>query len=138
PQRERGPSTGASTSTDSSRDAANLATSILLSIAYAASLGGFETLVGTPPNIYFAGYMRDQGLPIDFGRWMLFATPLSWIYLLIARFLLTRWLFPVSLKEIPGGRELISEEYRKLGRMSRGEWIVLGVFFCTAAVWMFR
>ncbi|HMC11181.1 MAG TPA: DASS family sodium-coupled anion symporter, partial [Pirellulaceae bacterium] len=121
-----------------SDDAANLATSILLSIAYAASLGGFATLVGTPPNIYFAGYMRDQGLPIDFGRWMLFATPLSWLYLLIAWWLLTRWLFPVRLKEIPGGRELIAEEYRKLGPVSRGEWIVLAVFAWTAGLWMFR
>jgi sodium-dependent dicarboxylate transporter 2/3/5 len=123
---------------DSGRDAANFASSILLAIAYAASLGGFATLVGTPPNIYFAGYMRDQGLPIDFGRWMLFATPLSWLYLLIAWLLLTQWLFPVRLKEIPGGRELIVDEYRKLGKMSRGEWIVLAVFICTAGLWMFR
>jgi sodium-dependent dicarboxylate transporter 2/3/5 len=120
------------------RDAANLASSILLGIAYAASLGGFATLVGTPPNIYFAGYMRDQGLPIDFGSWMLFATPLSWLYLLIAWLLLTRWLFPVSTKQIPGGRELIADEYRKLGTVSRGEWIVLTVFICTAGLWMFR
>ncbi len=119
-------------------DAANLATSILLAIAYAASLGGFATLVGTPPNIYFAGYMRDQGLPIDFGRWMLFATPLSWLYLLIAWWLLTYWLFPVRLKQIPGGRELIADEYRKLGPVSRGEWTVLCVFVCTAGLWMFR
>jgi solute carrier family 13 (sodium-dependent dicarboxylate transporter), member 2/3/5 len=119
-------------------DAANLATSLLLSIAYAASLGGFATLVGTPPNIYFAGYMRDHQLPIDFGRWMLFATPLSWLYLLITWWLLTRWLFPVRLKEIPGGRELILEEYRKLGPVSRGEWSVLTVFVGTAALWMFR
>jgi sodium-dependent dicarboxylate transporter 2/3/5 len=115
-----------------------LANSILLAIAYAASLGGFATLVGTPPNIYFAGYMRDQGLPIDFGRWMLFATPLSWLYLLIAWLLLTRWLFPVRIQQIPGGRELIVEEYGKLGPISRGEWTVLVVFLCTAALWMFR
>src|SRR5436305_3430232 len=73
-------------------DAANLASSILLAIAYAASLGGFATLVGTPPNIYFAGYMRDKGLPIDFGRWMLFAMPLSWLYFLIAWWVLAFWL----------------------------------------------
>jgi sodium-dependent dicarboxylate transporter 2/3/5 len=117
-------------------DAANLATSLLLAIAYAASLGGFATLVGTPPNIYFAGYMRDQGLPIDFGSWMLFATPLSFLYLLIAWWLLTRWFFPVGLKDIPGGRELIRDEYRRLGPVSRGEWIVLTVFLCTATLWI--
>jgi sodium-dependent dicarboxylate transporter 2/3/5 len=47
-------------------DAQNLAISLLLAIAYAASLGGFATLVGTPPNIYFAGYMRERNVPIDF------------------------------------------------------------------------
>jgi solute carrier family 13 (sodium-dependent dicarboxylate transporter), member 2/3/5 len=119
-------------------DVTNLATSILLAIAYAASLGGFATLVGTPPNIYFAGYMRDQGLPIDFGRWMLFATPLSFIYLFIAWLLLTRWLFPVHIKQIPGGREVIESEFQKLGPVSRGEWTVLVVFGFTAALWMFR
>jgi sodium-dependent dicarboxylate transporter 2/3/5 len=82
--------------------------------------------------------MRGQGLPIDFGRWALFATPLSLVYLLIAWWLLTRWLFPVQLKEIAGGQELIANEYRKLGPMRRGEWTVLVVFVCTALLWMFR
>ena len=118
-------------------DAENLAASLLLAIAYAASLGGFATLVGTPPNTFFAGFMRRNEMPIDFGRWMLFATPLSWIYLIIAWWLLTRWLFPVRLSNIPGGRELILAEYRKLGRVSRGEWIVLAVFAWTAFMWMF-
>jgi sodium-dependent dicarboxylate transporter 2/3/5 len=45
-------------------DAANFASALLLGIAYAASLGGFATLVGTPPNIFFAGCART-GLPID-------------------------------------------------------------------------
>ncbi len=119
-------------------DAANFASSLLLGIAYAASLGGFATLIGTPPNIYFAGYMRQQNLPIEFGRWMLFALPLSAIYLLIAWLLLTRVLFPVRLKQIAGGRELIEDEYRKLGPVSRGEWIVLVVFLCTATLWIVR
>ena len=44
----------------------------------------------------------------------------------------------MRLKQIPGGRELILDEYRKLGRVSRGEWTVLAVFLCTAALWMFR
>jgi sodium-dependent dicarboxylate transporter 2/3/5 len=121
-----------------STDADNFATALLLGIAYAASLGGFATLVGTPPNIFFSGYMREQGMPIDFGRWMLFATPLSALYLLIAWWLLTKVLFPVRLKTIPGGRELVLDEYRKLGPLSRGEWIVLTVFLCTAGLWMFR
>ena len=99
---------------------------------------GSRRSIGTPPNIYFAGFMREQGVPIDFGRWMLFATPLSLAYLLIAWLLLTRIAFPVRIGKIPGGRELIENEYRQLGPVSRGEWIVLTVFLCTAALWMVR
>jgi len=121
-----------------STDAANFATSLLLAIAYAASLGGFATLIGTPPNVYFAGYMRGRGLPIDFGRWMLFAAPLSLSYLCIAWLLLTKLLFPVRLTQIAGGHALIQEEYRKLGKVSRGEWTVLAVFLATATLWIAR
>src|SRR5262245_7496205 len=53
-----------------SRDPANFAASLLLGIAYAASLGGFATLVGTPPNVFFKGYLYERGVEIDFGRWM--------------------------------------------------------------------
>ncbi len=124
---------------DASRspDATNFAICLLLGIAYAASLGGFATLVGTPPNVYFKAFMADRDLPIDFGRWMLFATPLSAVYLLLAWLLMTKVLFPVKLAEIPGGRELIRDEYQKLGPVSRGEWIVLAVFLCTATLWIF-
>jgi sodium-dependent dicarboxylate transporter 2/3/5 len=120
-----------------SADAANFAACLLLGIAYAASLGGFATLVGTPPNVFFKGYMSGRGIEIDFFRWMLFATPLSFLYLALAWWLMTKVLFRVRLAEIPGGRELIRDEFRKLGPMSRGEWIVLCVFLWTAAMWMF-
>jgi sodium-dependent dicarboxylate transporter 2/3/5 len=119
-----------------STDGNNFATCLLLGIAYAASLGGFATLIGTPPNVFFKGYMDDRGEPIDFGRWMLFAAPLAAIYLLLAWWLMTKVLFPVRLRDIPGGRELIVEEYRKLGPVGRGEWIVLVVFAGTALLWI--
>ena len=125
--------------TDTDKTASsNFATSLLLGLAYASSIGGFATLIGTPPNVFFAGYMRDRGVPIDFGHWMLFAAPLSLVYLWLCWWLLTHWLFPIRMKEIPGGRELIGGELAKLGRVSRGEWIVLVVFLCTAGMWIFR
>jgi sodium-dependent dicarboxylate transporter 2/3/5 len=117
-------------------DAANFATCLLLGIAYAASLGGFATLIGTPPNIYFAGFMRDHRVPIDFGRWMIFAAPLAAIYLFLAWLLMTNVLFPVRVATITGGHELIANEYRKLGPVGRGEWIVLVIFLCTATLWI--
>jgi len=119
-----------------SADAANFATSLLLGIAYAASLGGFATLVGTPPNVFFKGYMARRELPIDFFAWMTFATPLAAVYLALAWLVLSKLIFPVPMKTLPGGRELIAEEYRKLGPMNRGEWTVLVVFLCTATLWI--
>jgi sodium-dependent dicarboxylate transporter 2/3/5 len=117
-------------------DARHFATSLLLGVAYAASLGGFATLVGTPPNVFFKGYLRDRQIELDFGRWMLFACPLSLAYLALGWWLMTRWLFPVRLREIPGGRALIASQWRALGKLSRGEWIVLLVFLATAGLWI--
>jgi sodium-dependent dicarboxylate transporter 2/3/5 len=124
---------------DTEKSAAKaFATSLLLGLAYSASLGGLATLVGTPPNVFFAGYMRDRGIELSFGRWMLFAVPISLVYLTFAWWLLTHWLYPIRMKEIPGGRELIRGELKKLGPVTRGEWIVLGVFLCTATMWILR
>ena len=47
-------------------------------------------------------------------------------------------IFPIRLREIPGGRELIRGELEKLGRVSRGEWTVLCVFLLTALAWIVR
>ena len=50
---------------------------LLLGIAYAASIGGLGTLIGTPPNALLAGFMADSfGTPIGFGRWMLVGIPM--------------------------------------------------------------
>lgn len=116
-------------------DAGNLATALLLGIAYAASIGGLATLIGTPPNAVFKGFMESKGIPIGFGRWMLFALPLSGIYLLLAWWLMTR-LYPVRARDIPGGSGLIRLELNKLGRMSRGEWTVLLVFALAVVGWL--
>jgi solute carrier family 13 (sodium-dependent dicarboxylate transporter), member 2/3/5 len=116
--------------------AGNFAVCLLLGIAYAASLGGFATLVGTPPNVFFKGFMSGRDVEIDFWRWMLFATPLSFVYLLLAWLLMTRILFPLGQVSIPGGRQLIRDELARLGPMSRGEWTVLVVFLGTAGLWM--
>ena len=116
-------------------DAANLSVALLLGIAYAASIGGMATLIGTPPNAVFKGFMEEKGIAIGFGRWMLFAVPISSVFLLLSWLVMVR-LFPVRTKEIPGGRELIRQELRKLGRMSRGEWTVLVVFAAAVALWL--
>ena len=122
----------------SPKDSANFATALLISIAYAASLGGMGTLIGTPPNVFFRAFLEEKGITIGFGQWMLFAIPVVAVFMLLCWLLLTKILFPVSLKEIPGGRELIRSELTSLGPVSRGEWTVLIVFLVTALAWISR
>jgi len=119
-------------------DSSNFAICMMLGIAYAASLGGLSTLVGTPTNIALAGFAEKQGIEIGFGRWMLFATPLAIVMLILTWLLLTRVVFPIRIKHIPGGRQLIRKELEKLGRVSRGEYTVLAVFASTALAWVCR
>lgn len=112
---------------------------LMLGIAYAASIGGVGTLIGTPPNAFLAGYMSESyGVEVGFAQWMALGLPLVLAALPLAFFLLTRILFRIRLPEIPGGRELIESELAELGPMSRPERRVAVVFVVTATAWIAR
>lgn len=119
-------------------DAANFATSMMLGIAYAATIGGLGTLIGTPTNTALAGFARIKGIEVGFARWMIFAIPLASIYLLFAWLLLTKWIYRLPGTEVPDSRRAIREELASLGSVSRGEWVVSIVFGCTALLWLLR
>jgi solute carrier family 13 (sodium-dependent dicarboxylate transporter), member 2/3/5 len=117
----------------------DFAVSLMLGIAYACSIGGLGTLIGTPPNALLAGFMAETyGVEIGFGRWMLVGVPLVLVGLPLTWWLLTRWIHPVRLREIPGGREAIELQLRRMGRPSRGERLVALVFVLTATAWITR
>ncbi|MEX0819527.1 MAG: DASS family sodium-coupled anion symporter, partial [Pirellulaceae bacterium] len=120
------------------RTGKNFATCMMLGIAYAASIGGLATLVGTPTNLFLAGFASDHHITIGFGRWMLFAAPLAVVLLATTWLLLTRAVFPIRVKQLAGSHALIGSELAKLGSMSRGEWTVLCVFASTALAWVLR
>jgi sodium-dependent dicarboxylate transporter 2/3/5 len=117
----------------------HFATCLMLGVAYAASIGGVGTLIGTPPNAFLRAFVeREYGVEIGFGRWMILGVPLVVLYLVIAWVVLTFIAFPIRLKAIPGGRALIRDELDELGPMSRGEKIVLGAFGAAALLWITR
>jgi solute carrier family 13 (sodium-dependent dicarboxylate transporter), member 2/3/5 len=117
----------------------NFAVALMLGIAYACSIGGLGTLIGTPPNALLAGYMMETfGVEIGFGEWMLLGVPLVLCGLPIAWVVLTKLAFPVRLADLPGGEETIRLELRKLGRWTRGERRVAVVFTAAALGWIFR
>ncbi len=123
--------------------AGNFGIGLMLGIAYAASVGGIATIIGTPPNALLVGFLSESiaepyRMDIGFAGWLRFGLPLTLVFLPIIWFLLTRVLYPVKIRSIPGGRELMAGKLRELGPVGRGERIVLTVFLCTAALWMVR
>ena len=117
----------------------NFALCLLLGIAYAASIGGIGTLIGTPPNLLLAGFLDTRyGVSISFARWMGVGLPLVVVFVPIAWIILTRLVYPPESAPIDGGAEAIRSRLRELGGLSRGEAIVLAVFTVTALCWVFR
>jgi len=116
----------------------NFATGLLLCVAYAASIGGIATIIGSPPNGIAVRYIQQTfQKEVSFFDWLLVGGPFTLIFLPIAWLMVTRVLFRCDMGEIAGGRQHFDEEYRKLGPLTRGEKIVLAVFCVTACLWIF-
>jgi sodium-dependent dicarboxylate transporter 2/3/5 len=121
------------------RGASNFAVCLMLGIAYAASIGSLSTLIGTPPNLFMAGFLQETyDISIGFGEWMMVGLPLAAVFLLVAWVVLTRLVYPPEIDEISGGRQLIRGELGEMGPTSRGEKVVLAVFVLTAFAWITR
>lgn len=117
----------------------NFALSLMLSIAYAANIGGTITLIGTPPNIVMVGYLRQMlGYEMQFSQWLLMGIPTGLLLLFTCYFLLTRVLFPNRMKNIEGSEQVIMNKLHQLGAVSREEMLVMIIFAITALCWIFK
>lgn len=121
----------------------NLNLSLLLAIAYACTIGGMATLVGTPPNlvlvqVYDATFSSTAGFePVLFSEWFIFALPISIIMLIVTWWLLTHVVYPVTDVEALD-HDIIEDEYRKLGSIRYEEVWIMVIFFIVALGWIFR
>ncbi len=112
---------------------------LMLSIAYSASIGGIATLIGTPPNLVFAGYIQEvYNIDISFFQWLKFGLPISIVLLIVSWFYITHIAFKFQQKKFPSGKEEIQRLITELGPMKREEKIVLIVFVITAVGWISR
>lgn len=115
----------------------NFGKGLMLGIAYAASVGGIATIIGTPPNTIMVGMMNTMyGVKIDFAQWMMFGLPLSMVMMSITWLLLTKVLFPTGDLKLSEGRDVIIHEIKRLGKISYQEKVVLCVFILIATCWV--
>lgn len=118
----------------------NFTVALMLGIAYACSVGGLSTIVGTPPNLSFVRIFEitfPQAGSISFGQWIVLGLPLGASLMLIIWVLLTKVFFrtPAFLKI---DRSVVENQYKALGHMSYEEKAVGAVFGITALLWVFR
>lgn len=112
---------------------------LMLSLAYGASAGGMATLVGTPPNAFFAGFVEETyGIEVGFLDWMAVGLPISILLLIMIWLMLTKIIFNVGKDPIIGVRTVIDKQLKTQGKLSRGEILVGGVFLTLAALWILR
>lgn len=114
------------------------ATALLLAIAYAASVGGIATLIGTPPNALLAAYLaQNQDITIGFAQWMLIGVPVSLCMLIAIWFWLTRRNFGLG-HDAARNADGVRDQLHALGSMTRAEKLVATVFVLTATAWIFQ
>jgi sodium-dependent dicarboxylate transporter 2/3/5 len=117
----------------------NFRLALLLGIAYAASIGGMATLVGSPPNAMMAAFLRDSySIEVDFAHWLLVGLPLCAVFLPLAWLLLTRLLFRVEVTTSDEGRAMLRKMKDDLGVISAPEKRVAAIFLVVALSWIFR
>ena len=123
----------------SPKNSRNFEISLLLGIAYASSIGGMSSLVGTAPNIVFAGFMQENyAIEISFIDWMKIALPIGLIMLISGFLVLTKFIYPANFEINHITKKTINLNLNKLGPMNRDEKKVLVVFLITAFLWVTR
>lgn len=112
---------------------------LLLGVAYAASIGGLGTVIGTPPNAFVVGFVRDsQGYDIAFVEWMAFGIPVVLLMVPAAWYVLTRLSFRFDPDDVHGGHAVVDQELRGMGVMTTPEKRTAIVFAAVALAWATR
>ncbi len=120
-------------------EADRVRTSLMLGLAYAASIGGMGTLIGTPPNLIFAASARELlGQPVDFARYLLVGIPCVVILLPLCWWLLTRVFFRSNLSLDEDAGQAVADQRQRLGALAGGELATVMVFGITALAWLLR
>ena len=123
----------------SSSDKRRFQVALLLALAYATTIGGMSTIIGTPPNVLLAGFVEETyGRQIAFFDWMLIGLPLALVLLPLGWLVLTRVAFRVDIPASREAAEVIRDMRIEMGVMSAPERRVGLLFLMVVALWMSR
>ena len=121
------------------KDRSNFDTALLLGIAYAATIGGMSTLIGTAPNIVFSAFMQDTyGVEISMFDWMMLGVPLATIMLFGAWMLLTKYVFPINFVATNDARNELKSMLTNMGSFTKDEKRISVIFGLAVFAWVFR
>jgi solute carrier family 13 (sodium-dependent dicarboxylate transporter), member 2/3/5 len=112
---------------------------MLLGLAYAATIGGMSTLVGTPPNALLAAFiLENYAIEMSFARWMALGVPIMCFMLPVTWLLLTRVVFKVDIPASQKTQQHIHHLRTELGAISKPEKRVALLFCLVIILWIIR
>lgn len=112
------------------------ATGLMLMTAYACSIGGVLTPIGTPPNIIMLGFLSEMShINVSFFQWMIWGFVAMVAYFIIAYIVLIR-IFPADVKHIDGAADFIKEKKHELGPWNRAQKNTMYAFIVAVILWV--
>ena len=106
----------------------NFAAAALMCVAYGSTIGGAATLIGSPPNMIAAEWLKAQGQPLDFAAWARVGVPIA-ITVAPLALLVMVWSLPMS------GVRIESAPSTEIRPLSRAAWLAAGVFTLAVLAW---
>jgi solute carrier family 13 (sodium-dependent dicarboxylate transporter), member 2/3/5 len=114
----------------------NFAKVLMMVLAFASNFA-IGTIIGTPPNVAYAGYIKDTfGHSIGFVNWMLAFTPLTIALMAALYFILVKWLYPNKIGNSASSATYVNSQLQALGPLSKPEKRVLLIFATTVFLWI--
>ncbi|RBI58445.1 anion transporter [halophilic archaeon] len=123
--------------TGTADDFTNMQIGMMLGTAYAASIGGVGTIIGTPPNAVLVGQLNATlGYEIGFVDWLLIGLPVVFITLPIVWYLLTYVLYPPQIDDVDDAQEQARTYLEEEDSLDpRGRRVAI-IFATTAGLWI--
>ena len=114
----------------------SFATGLLLCVAFASSIGGLATPIGTPPNLIGLGFIRNQlGVDVSFPGWCMVGVPIVVLLTTFTVLLLGR-MFPAGVDRLEGVGQFVAIERAGLGAWTTGQKSTALAFAITVLLWI--